>query len=77
MRVRSRFVNTRKRFLTPIIAEIQRVYGAKKFDMIQTKRDLYDLLKELMKDPTNRSYNLQWIASFLADTNCCWFDNDC
>ena len=66
-------MNTRKRFLTPIIAEIQRIYGAKKFDLIQTKRDL---LKELMKDSTNRSYNVQWIASFLADTNCCWFDND-
>ena len=69
-------MNTRKRFLTPIIAEIQRIYGAKKFDLIQTKRDLYDLLKELMKDSTNRSYNVHWIASFLADTNCCWFDND-
>ena len=71
-----RFVNTRKRFLTPIITEIQRTYGTRKFDAIQTKRDLYELLREMMKDPGGHAYNVQWIASFLSDSNCGWFDNE-
>ena len=69
-----RFVNTRKRFLTPIITEIQRRYGNERLDMIKTKRDLYNLLRELSRDGNGTNYSLQWVTSFLAETNC-WMDD--
>ena len=42
--------------------------------MIKTKRDLYNLLRELSRDGNGTNYSLQWVTSFLAETNC-WMDD--
>lgn len=69
------FVNTRKRFLTPIIAEIQKKYGNSRIDSIKSKMDLYNLLKDISREGNDANFSVQWITSFLGDANCCWFDD--
>ena len=75
-RMMSRFVNTRKRFLSPIISYIQQMYSPQQLDTIKTKRDLYNLLVKISRECNPQTCNIQWITSFLTDENCCWDDED-
>ena len=70
------FVNTRKRFLTPIIADVQRAYGGNRSDSVVTKRDLYTLLADLVRDKTKQCSCPSWISSFLSDSSYSWFDEN-
>lgn len=71
-----RFVNTRKRFLAPIISEIQHHYGRRSLDSIKTKQDLYKLLNELRKVTSSEICNMQWMNAFLDDENGYWTDEE-
>ena len=75
-RLMSRFVNTRKRFLSPILSYIQQLYTSQQLDVIKTKRDLYNLLVKISREGNAQICNIRWINSFLTDENCCWDDED-
>lgn len=67
------FVNTRKRFLTPIMSDIRQVLGSERMKGVETKLDLYLLLKELAAAQPKKPCT-SWITSFLADDSYGWFD---
>lgn len=67
------FVNTRKRFLTPIMSDLHQKYGSKKIEVILTKPQLYAVLKDLLSDKVSRSYT-PWLTAFLSDPCFCWLD---
>ncbi|KAK8830605.1 hypothetical protein WA577_004335, partial [Blastocystis sp. JDR] len=67
------FVNTRKRFLTPIMSDIRQVLGSERMKGVETKLDLYLLLKELAAAQPKKPCT-SWITAFLADDSYGWFD---
>ena len=67
------FVNTRKRFLTPIMGEIRQVFGSDRMKDVERKMDLYVLLQELATVEPKQPFT-SWITAFLSDTSYGWFD---
>ena len=67
------FVNTRKRFLTPIMSDIRQVLGSDRMKGVETKLDLYLLLKELAAAQPKKPCT-SWITAFLMDDSYGWFD---
>ena len=67
------FVNTRKRFLTPITNEIRQVFGNDRIKGVETKMDLHLLLQELTAVEPKQLLT-SWITAFLTDDSYGWLD---